>query len=103
MCCTRALTIILKCKIGCKIRQKKYIFYNNVYFFNFFCLCPFLSPHLLLPPSSLLLSLSTLTSHLFLNKNLSYIACDLLFFCTFTRSNNYCKQKDLIYNGKQFS
>ncbi len=68
MCCTRALTIILKCKIGCKIRQKKYIFYNNVYFFKFFCLCPFLSPHFLLPTSSLLphspLSLSSLTSYL---------------------------------------
>ena len=64
MCCTRALTIILKCKIGCKIRQKKYIFYNNVYFFNFFCLCPFLSPHFLHPTSSLLLSLSTITSYL---------------------------------------
>ncbi len=64
MCSTRAITIILKCKIGCKIRQKKYIFYNNVYFFNFFCLCPFLSPHFLLPTSSLLLSLSSLTSYL---------------------------------------
>ncbi len=49
------------------------------------------------------LSLSTLHSHLLLNKNLSYIACGLLFFCTFTRSNNNCKQKDLKYNGKQFS
>ena len=55
---TRAITIILKCKIGCKIRQKKYIFYNNVYFFNFFCLCPFLSPHFFTSPS-----LSTLTLH----------------------------------------
>ena len=61
---TSALTIILKCKIGCKIRQKKYIFYNNVYFFIFFFLCPFLSPHFLLPTSSLLLSLSSLTSYL---------------------------------------
>ena len=54
MCSTRALTIILKCKIGCKIRQKKYIFYNNVYFFNFFCLCPFLSPHFFTSPLTLL-------------------------------------------------
>lgn len=68
MCSTRAITIILKCKIGCKIRQKKYIFYNNVYFFNFFCLCPFLSPHFFTSPLTLLshslLSLSTLTSYL---------------------------------------
>ena len=57
----------------------------------------------LLPHSPLSLSTLTLHSHLLLNKNLSYIACGLLFFCTFTRSNNNCKQKDLIYNGKEFS
>ncbi len=54
-------------------------------------------------PSHSPLSSLTLHSHLLLNKNISYIACGLLFFCTFTRSNNNCKQKDLIYNGKQFS
>ena len=65
----------------------------------------FVCGHSFHPTSSFLLSLSTLTLHsnLLLNKNLSYIACGLLFFCTFTRSNNNCKQKDLIYNGKQFS